>query len=88
MSGLYSRGCQWKEVAVLWFLQERQSPGAWVQWQRTLDPRLPEQTKPAILQSSWNRQKQEGHRKVRALLLLDAPQAVHINAPVPAPRSI
>ena len=76
------------EAAVLHFLWEKQSLGMRVQRHRALDPRVLKWTKLAILHSSWDRWKWEGHRKAKTLLLLGALQAVQISAPVPAPRSI
>ena len=80
-SSLYTRAQQRKEGAVLHSLWKRHSPGARVQWCRAPDPRAPKQTKPMVLCSPWERQKQGGHRKEKTLLPLGAPQAVQTSAP-------
>ena len=72
-SSLYPRARQQTEVAVHHSLQERQSLGVRVQWHRALHPRATKETKPTILHSPWDRWKQGGHKTVRTLLLLGAP---------------
>ena len=68
------------EVAMPNSLQQRWTLGARVQRHRVPDTRAPKRTKPVILCSPWDRQKQGMHRTVRTFLPLGTPKlcrAVH-----------